>query len=64
MDTTTRYFGGQSYHTVTDFCFNIGDTAVVTGWGTPYYGGSIMNELQEVKVPIVSNESCQQYYSK
>ncbi|ENN70320.1 hypothetical protein YQE_12831, partial [Dendroctonus ponderosae] len=39
-----------------------GATASVTGWGTPFSGGSLMDELQEVFVPIVSNDSCEEYY--
>ncbi|KAH1017630.1 trypsin-1-like isoform X1 [Dendroctonus ponderosae] len=39
-----------------------GSIASVTGWGTPYYGGSLMDELQQVNVPIVSNEECEEYY--
>ncbi|KAL1495039.1 hypothetical protein ABEB36_010524 [Hypothenemus hampei] len=39
-----------------------GATATVTGWGTPVSGGSLMDDLQEVTVPIVSNMSCEEYY--
>ncbi|XP_036334692.1 trypsin zeta-like [Rhagoletis pomonella] len=39
-----------------------GATATVTGWGTLVQGGSSPNLLQEVKVPIVSNELCDQDY--
>ncbi|XP_048522748.1 trypsin-1-like [Dendroctonus ponderosae] len=40
-----------------------GSLATVAGWGTPFAGGSLMDELQEVTVPIVNNESCQEFYS-
>ncbi|CAB3236049.1 unnamed protein product [Arctia plantaginis] len=35
-----------------------GDCGLVIGWGVTEQGGSISNTLQEVKVPIVSNEEC------
>ncbi|KAH1017646.1 hypothetical protein HUJ05_008257 [Dendroctonus ponderosae] len=41
-----------------------GSLATVAGWGTPFAGGSLMDELQEVTVPIVNNESCQEFYSE
>nr|XP_037867296.1 37-kDa protease isoform X1 [Bombyx mori] len=37
-------------------------TGVVTGWGTTEEGGSVSNALQEVKVPIVTNEECRKGY--
>ncbi|KAG6445009.1 trypsin-1-like [Manduca sexta] len=37
-------------------------TAVVTGWGTTEEGGSVSDTLQEVKVPIVSNDECRKGY--
>ncbi|XP_011206508.1 trypsin zeta [Bactrocera dorsalis] len=39
-----------------------GAISVVTGWGTLTEGGVSPDLLQEVKVPIVSNEICQQDY--
>uniref|UniRef100_A0A0A1WN63 Trypsin zeta n=1 Tax=Zeugodacus cucurbitae TaxID=28588 RepID=A0A0A1WN63_ZEUCU len=39
-----------------------GDTAVITGWGALKQGSSSPDLLQEVKVPIVSNELCQEDY--
>lgn len=39
-----------------------GATATVTGWGTLVQGGVSPDLLQEVKVPIISNELCQQDY--
>lgn len=40
-----------------------GATAIVTGWGTLRENGASSDLLQEVKVPIVSNEFCQQDYN-
>ncbi|XP_067633519.1 trypsin zeta-like [Eurosta solidaginis] len=39
-----------------------GATATVTGWGTTASGGISPNYLHEVKVPIVSNEECNEDY--
>ncbi|XP_054738170.1 trypsin zeta-like [Anastrepha obliqua] len=40
-----------------------GATATVSGWGTLSSGGTSPTMLQEVKVPIVSNEICNADYS-
>ncbi|XP_039750561.1 trypsin-like [Pararge aegeria] len=34
------------------------ETALVAGWGTTEEGGSVSNTLQEVQVPIISNNEC------
>ena len=39
-----------------------GTLTTVTGWGTLSEGGPIPMQLQEVQVPIVSNDICQQAY--
>ncbi|XP_054738780.1 trypsin zeta-like [Anastrepha obliqua] len=39
-----------------------GATATVSGWGTLSTGGSSANLLQEVNVPIISNEICNANY--
>ncbi|XP_018784519.1 PREDICTED: trypsin zeta-like [Bactrocera latifrons] len=39
-----------------------GAISVITGWGSLIEGGTSPDLLQEVKVPIVSNEICQQDY--
>ncbi|XP_004517879.1 trypsin zeta-like [Ceratitis capitata] len=41
-----------------------GDIATITGWGTLSSGGSLPDLLQEVQVPIVSNEICSQRYPR
>ena len=42
----------------TDANLAAGTNAVVTGWGTTSSGGSISQILQEVTVPLVSNQTC------
>ena len=39
-----------------------GSDMVVTGWGTTTFGGDLPDTLQEVDVPVVSNEECDQAY--
>uniref|UniRef100_A0A182QS33 Phenoloxidase-activating factor 2 n=1 Tax=Anopheles farauti TaxID=69004 RepID=A0A182QS33_9DIPT len=39
-----------------------GYQAVVTGWGTQFFGGPHSPVLMEVKIPIWSNEQCQEVY--
>ncbi|XP_050303493.1 trypsin-2-like [Anthonomus grandis grandis] len=39
-----------------------GTSAVVTGWGALWQGGSAPSRLHAVEVPILSNESCAEYY--
>ncbi|XP_058116986.1 proclotting enzyme-like [Anopheles ziemanni] len=39
-----------------------GYEAVVTGWGTQFFGGPNSPILMEVKIPIWSNEQCQDVY--
>lgn len=41
-----------------------GAPSVVTGWGIMAEGGSTARELQEVMVPLVSNEKCQAAYGQ
>ncbi|KAI4459274.1 transmembrane protease serine [Holotrichia oblita] len=42
----------------------IGENATVTGWGRLSEGGSLPTVLQEVHVPIVSNENCKSMFLK
>uniref|UniRef100_A0A182ILD6 Phenoloxidase-activating factor 2 n=1 Tax=Anopheles atroparvus TaxID=41427 RepID=A0A182ILD6_ANOAO len=39
-----------------------GKEAVVTGWGTQFFGGPNSPVLMEVKIPIWSNQECQDVY--
>lgn len=43
--------------------FPAGQDCWATGWGTLEEGGDIANTLQEVDVPIVSNDDCRSSYS-
>ncbi|XP_047481203.1 mucin-19-like isoform X2 [Penaeus chinensis] len=36
----------------------IGDTGFVTGWGRLYEGGPLHARMQEVEVPVISNDEC------
>ncbi|KAF2343702.1 Serine proteases trypsin domain, partial [Trinorchestia longiramus] len=36
----------------------------VTGWGTIYYGGPVATTLQEVTIPVWSNEDCDDTYEQ
>ncbi|KAM9221810.1 ovochymase-2 [Dugong dugon] len=35
----------------------------VTGWGTHNPGGEKSNKLQQLKIPILASEACQEYYA-
>jgi len=39
------------------------DGATIVGWGHPGEGGQVSYALQEVTIPIVSNEPCQDGYA-
>ncbi|XP_050527110.1 serine protease filzig-like [Daktulosphaira vitifoliae] len=41
-----------------------GRMAVVTGWGRLKYGGGVPSILQEVQVPILENQICQELFEK
>lgn len=41
----------------------VGYNATVTGWGRLSEGGTLPSKLQQVQVPIISNEKCQQMFS-
>jgi secreted trypsin-like serine protease len=41
---------------------HIGKTAYVTGWGRLYEDGPLPSRLQEVPVPIITNEACESMY--
>ncbi|KAG7155246.1 Plasma kallikrein-like 6, partial [Homarus americanus] len=41
----------------------VGETATVSGWGTTSEGGSLSKTLQEVDVPVISNNDCQKNYN-
>ncbi|KAK0138434.1 Transmembrane protease serine 9 [Merluccius polli] len=43
--------------------FSDGTDTWVTGWGTLSFGGPQPNALQEVIVPVVSNQQCRETYS-
>ncbi|XP_073491606.1 uncharacterized protein [Aquarana catesbeiana] len=45
--------------------FPCGTECWVTGWGTRYYGGSVISNgtLQEVKVPLIDRNTCQKMYT-
>ncbi|CAL8301593.1 unnamed protein product [Merluccius merluccius] len=43
--------------------FSAGTDTWVTGWGTLSFGGSQPNALQEVIVPVVSNQQCRETYN-
>lgn len=40
-----------------------GDGATIVGWGRLAEGGATSNVLQEVTVPIITNETCQEAYA-
>ncbi|GIY02044.1 serine proteinase stubble [Caerostris darwini] len=40
----------------------VGRNATVTGWGRLSEGGSLPTKLQQVQVPIISNEKCQKMF--
>ncbi|RXG55735.1 Proclotting enzyme, partial [Armadillidium vulgare] len=40
----------------------VGETAVVVGWGTIYYGGPVSSILQEVSIPVWDNNECNNTY--
>ncbi|XP_054710482.1 serine proteinase stubble-like [Uloborus diversus] len=42
----------------------IGYNATVTGWGRLSEGGSLPTKLQQVTVPIISNDKCQKMFKK
>lgn len=42
----------------------VNKTAVVTGWGTMYYGGPAATVLMEVGVPLWDNAQCQKRYTQ
>jgi len=39
-------------------------TAVVTGWGATREGGAVSNQLMEVSVPIVDDQTCDDLYAE
>ncbi|KAM7299840.1 clotting factor G beta subunit [Ixodes scapularis] len=39
------------------------DQAIVLGWGHNAFGGRVQTHLQEVKVPLVANDVCNESYS-
>lgn len=41
---------------------SVGTLATVTGWGTTSSGGSVASILQEVTLPLVSNQTCNASY--
>ncbi|XP_077303199.1 serine protease 33-like [Lithobates pipiens] len=45
--------------------FPCGTECWVTGWGTRYYGGSVVRNgiLQQVMVPLIDRNTCQTYYN-
>ncbi|KAG8190283.1 hypothetical protein JTE90_025795 [Oedothorax gibbosus] len=42
----------------------VGLNATVTGWGRLSEGGTLPSKLQQVRVPIISNEKCQKMFQK
>ncbi|GFX43952.1 serine proteinase stubble [Trichonephila clavipes] len=40
----------------------VGTNATVTGWGRLSEGGTLPSKLQQVQVPIISNEKCQKMF--
>ncbi|CAL1260799.1 unnamed protein product [Larinioides sclopetarius] len=42
----------------------VGTNATVTGWGRLSEGGTLPSKLQQVQVPIISNEKCQKMFQK
>lgn len=41
----------------------IGRKATVTGWGRLKYGGGVPSKLQQVEVPIIENNVCQEMFN-
>jgi len=42
----------------------VGKKATVTGWGTIYYGGPISSTLNEVTLPVWTNQECDSAYDE
>ncbi|KAI2805029.1 hypothetical protein BLOT_004018 [Blomia tropicalis] len=42
----------------------VGQISTVVGWGTTREGGQISQKLQQVQIPIISNEKCSQKYNR
>ncbi|CAL4073831.1 unnamed protein product, partial [Meganyctiphanes norvegica] len=42
----------------------VAEKATVTGWGTIYYGGPISSTLQEVTLPVWTNDECDAAYDE
>ncbi|KAK3106227.1 hypothetical protein FSP39_015587, partial [Pinctada imbricata] len=58
LDEKVNINDGVSPICVTRDMYTVGESCVVTGWGTTSVGGETMDKLQEVYKPILSQDQC------
>ena len=41
----------------------VGEEATLTGWGRQWHNGPLADQLEMVRLPVVSNEECMRWYN-